>query len=267
MDPAESILSMLDYSIDSHVESEFGLPFDMNLGFDDVFNNDFFSSNENLITDVLNDDLLDSLDYGNTSDNDPLLQSLINSKSLLPRSKKFLAKNSTTSILNNSIGSSSKTQNTPKVYINKPKPSGEGVSILVKKKKVKKRSLLQSKRPLCTEISGAIFSSNLSDTSPYWYATIDHDYCLKTQCKMPNHSSINESQKFAKTDTITEASNDLDDILEGFISDDVMLNELPNCLQDLVDLDNQLALNCDDILHGLNDGILFICFRVCTCIN
>ena len=54
----------------------------------------------------------------------------------------------------------------------------------------------------------------------------------------------------------TEVANDLEDLLDGFIPDDVLLNELPNCLQDLFDLDlnSLMDVKSEDVLDGLNDG-------------
>ncbi|KAH9402805.1 hypothetical protein TYRP_015562 [Tyrophagus putrescentiae] len=53
----------------------------------------------------------------------------------------------------------------------------------------------------------------------------------------------------------TEVANDLEDLLDGFIPDDVLLNELPNCLQDLFDLDlnSLMDVKSEDVLDGLND--------------
>lgn len=136
---------------------------------------------------------------------------------------------------------------------------------------------------------GNVFQQKSGSKTPQVVQTpnphADHDYCVvyteemfaviaASNLKSNDNSSsnylnfLNDPFTVSQTEEVTstgvasatsldtQVQNDLEDILDGFIPDDVLLNELPNCLQDLFDLDlNSLNnVKSEDVLDGLNDG-------------
>ncbi|KAJ6216404.1 hypothetical protein RDWZM_007561 [Blomia tropicalis] len=267
MDPAESIFSMLDYSSTEPIlqhDATFGCSY----GFDDlILGNEFnlLPSDNNVLSDMFNDDLL--MDFSN----DPMYEtdlfpSLIGQRnrnknktsSSLMKTNTISNVKSSKSILNNpNEVKNSKTTTlvkAPKVYMSpsckKNIKSGAGTSILVKSKKAKRRSLLQVKE---TNKFESLFKQESSNQLflPISASLIDHDYCVQFNSdiltSVGNNSTLTSNSE-------TEVKNDLEDMLQGFIPDDVLLNEVPNCLKDLFGLDTNLMLNSEDVLHGLNDA-------------
>ncbi|KAH9493339.1 RNA recognition motif, partial [Dermatophagoides farinae] len=94
----------------------------------------------------------------------------------------------------------------------------------------------------------------------------DHDYCtntifvpLTTTTTMTTEtiSSTNDNGDDAHCKIINETKNEIDDILNGYCPDDVMLKELPECLSDLIgglDSGDLMNNNTDDLLNHLNDA-------------
>ncbi len=111
-----------------------------------------------------------------------------------------------------------------------------------------------------------ISSSQSSNSCPNVDSFLnDHLFSLGSPSAMLNDTIVNsidgsggsgDTHMKKGQQSSTEVANDLEDLLDGFIPDDVLLNELPNCLQDLFDLDlnSLMDVKSEDVLDGLNDG-------------
>ncbi|KPM02112.1 hypothetical protein QR98_0005180 [Sarcoptes scabiei] len=239
MDPTESIFYPLDYMYDSlaqRFDDNDVTPsnlFSNQNDFDDLFGSDEFFNRNNFVEDFLNPDNLINDFY-----NDQILFPIIGSS-------------------DNDLGFGC-----------------EGTSILIKEKsllntgKKKQRQLMKknfnnfhirfqpSQNSLMdlNSLGESIFHEKL-DTS-----LIDHDYCAVTSydrieekkdnvCGDDDNISV-PNESILKTQD--DDKNDLQDILEGYCTDDVVLNELPKCLSNLIDF-NADGIESKDLLNGLND--------------
>ncbi|UXI14832.1 major facilitator superfamily transporter [Sarcoptes scabiei] len=208
----------------------------------------------------------------NTSINNSIeISSRQSSSNFLRDKKNNLVANSSAKIINRS----------PRVYvtkinrkIRKTLNSCEGTSILIKEKsllntgKKKQRQLMKknfnnfhirfqpSQNSLMdlNSLGESIFHEKL-DTS-----LIDHDYCAVTSYDRIEEKKDNvcgdDDNISVPNDSILKTQdddkNDLQDILEGYCTDDVVLNELPKCLSNLIDF-NADGIESKDLLNGLND--------------
>lgn len=251
MDPTESILSTFDSLARS--DSSYKPKPTFNFGFDDIgFNefDDYLINSDSFFSPFFNDQIFNTFDQFEEQGN---LSSTINSKCCKTPKISISNKNSNSnvSLLKNSNEKTlvrPKISKVPKVYISKSK-NAKGTSILVKKKKsllASKNSLINNNHPT-KELKFNEFNDLLKD----------HDYCIRVHT---------ENGEFHSEDVKLNDNNELQDVLDGYCTDDVVLKELPQCLSNLIDFS---GMNSEDLLNGLNNGnhLLMILIMIMIFIN